>query len=234
MTHHTEPAHQIGTLNEKPLHAALKQCYAKPGDRLEVAVDNYVIDIVRGDLLIEIQTRSFSAIKRKLTRLVPHHPVRLVYPIAREKWIIKLDKDGRNPASRRKSPKRGTVEEVFVELVSLPTLLKHANFSLEVLFIQEEEHRRYVGKRGRRRRAWVTHERRLLQIVDRQLFETPTDMSALLPLSLAESFTTSDLADALGKPRRLAQQMAYCLREMDVIAPKGKRRNAILYARTAT
>ena len=43
---------EIGTLNEKPLHAALKAWYAQPGDRLEVAVDGFVVDIVRGDLLI--------------------------------------------------------------------------------------------------------------------------------------------------------------------------------------
>ena len=51
----------IGLLNEKPLHASLKQWYARPGDRFEVPVDGFVIDIVRRrenegseeDLLIE-------------------------------------------------------------------------------------------------------------------------------------------------------------------------------------
>jgi hypothetical protein len=56
-------------------------------------------------------------------------------------------------------------------------------------------------------------------------------MGRLLPDSLADPFTTSDLAAALGKPLRLAQRMAYCLREMGVITREGKRRNAILYAR---
>ena len=60
----------IGLLNEKALHASLKQWYARPGDQLEVAVDGFVIDIVRDDLLIEIQTRNFSSIKSKLTNLV--------------------------------------------------------------------------------------------------------------------------------------------------------------------
>ena len=63
--------HQIGTLNEKSLHAALKEWYALPGDRFEVAVDGFVADIVRGEQLIEIQTRSFPAMKRKLRRLLP-------------------------------------------------------------------------------------------------------------------------------------------------------------------
>jgi hypothetical protein len=47
-------ANTIGTLNEKPLHAALKQWYAEPEDRIEAPVDGFTVDIVRGDLLIEI------------------------------------------------------------------------------------------------------------------------------------------------------------------------------------
>jgi hypothetical protein len=223
-------AHTISTLNEKPLHADLKAWYARPDDRLEVPVDGFIVDILRGSLLVEIQTVNFSAIKRKLVALTRHHPVRLIYPIAREKWIVRLAKDGNDALGRRKSPKRGTLEQVFGELVSFPRLLSSPNFSLDVLLIREEEVRRYDGKRGWRRRGWVTHERRLLQVVDHRLFETPADMAALLPQGVTEPFTTSDLATAIAKPRWLAQKMAYCLREMGVIVPVGKRGNAILYA----
>jgi hypothetical protein len=59
----------IGLLNEKPLHASLKQWYARPGDRFEVPVDGFVIDIVRGRLLIEIQTRNFASTRAKLIKL---------------------------------------------------------------------------------------------------------------------------------------------------------------------
>ena len=232
----TEPqgaAREIGTLNEKPLHAALKEWYAQPDDRFEVSVDGFVVDIVRGDLLVEVQTGSFSGIKHKLAVLAARHPVRLVYPVAREKWIVKLAGDGHSQLGRRKSPKRGAVEHVFKELVSFPQLLSAPNFSLDVLLIQEEEVRRYDGKRGWRRGGWVTHERRLLEVVGHRLFETPADMRALLPTALAEPFTTAELAAAIVKPRWLAQKMAYCLREMGAIAPVGKRGNAILYARAA-
>jgi hypothetical protein len=223
----------ISTLNEKPLHAALKEWYAQPGDQLEVPVDRFIADIVRGNLLIEIQTASFSSIKQKLLELTAHHPVRLVYPIARQKWIVKVAEDRHTQLSRRKSPKRGRVEDVFAELVSFPTLLASPNFSLEILLIQEEEVRHHDPKRGWRRRGWLTHERRLLEVLERQRFETPADMANLLPPTLPEPFTTSDLAASLPRPRRLAQRMAYCLREMQVIDPVGKQGNAILYVRAA-
>ena len=222
---------QIGTLNEKPLHAALKAEYARPGDRFEVATDGYVVDIVRGDLLIEIQTGGFSSIKHKLYDLVQRRPMLLVYPVAREKWIVKLGVDGK-PASRRKSPKRGTLEELFLELVAFPTLLADPNFSLEVLLVQEEEHRRHERGRRWRRRGWVTHERRLLAVLERHRYQSPADLALLLPAGLSDPFSTADLAATGGRPRRLAQKMAYCLREMGAISAVGKQGNAILYTQT--
>jgi hypothetical protein len=138
---------KIGTLNEKPLHEALKQWYAQPGDGQEVPVDGSVVDIVRGELLVEIQTCNFAAIRRKLEKLIVNHPVRLVYPIPCEKWILKLPYHDNAKTRRRKSPKRGAFEQVFDELVSFPGLLLNPNFSIELLLIQEEV-RRYEGTRG--------------------------------------------------------------------------------------
>ncbi|MCP4643437.1 MAG: hypothetical protein GY851_23520 [bacterium] len=228
----SEKSAHISTLNEKALHASLKTWYAEPNDRIEVHVDGYLVDIVRDDLLIEIQTRNFSSLKRKLNRLTETHPVRLVLPLATEKWILRLDTDGETPIGRRKSPKRGRIEHVFEELVSLPNLVGRDTFSLEVLLIQEEETRWRDGTtRAWRRRGWVTKERRLLDVVMRREFHTPRDFAALLPVELPDPFTTADIAQASSMTRRLAQQMAYCLREMNAITPVGKQGNSILYAR---
>jgi hypothetical protein len=222
---------KIGTLNEKPLHETLKRWYAQPGDLFEVPVDGFVADIVRGDLLIEIQTKNFSSMKRKLEKLIINHPVRLVYPIPHLKWITKLNLSdgGDSPVSRRKSPKRGTYEEVFYELVRLPGLLENANFSLELLLIEEEEVRRFDGVRGWRRKGWVTEERKLLRVVDKRILNTPADMHAFIPATLAEPFSVADLAAAAGINKRLAGKMVYCLRKMGCIVPTGKHGNAIQY-----
>lgn len=221
----------INTYNEGHLHAALKEWYAEDGDQFEVEVDGYIVDLVRGNLLVEIQTANFTALKQKLARLLPDHPVRLVYPIAFEKWIVKLDEDLETRLSRRKSPKRGAVEHVFYELVRIPHLLLNSNFSLEILLIQEEEQRYHDGTRAWRRRGWVTHERYLLEVLERQLFPTPAALATLLPATLPHPFTTADLARALDRRRPVAQKMAYCLRKLKLLTPVGKQGNAILYER---
>jgi hypothetical protein len=153
-----------------------------------------------------------------------------VYPIAYEKWLLKLPKEEGGETKRRKSPKRGRVEEVFKELVSFPELMRSANFSLEVLFIQEEEVRRHDPARGWRNRGWVTVERRLLDVVGCRRFEQPKDIGAILPAGLPQRFTTADMAQAMDGPRWLAQKMAYCLCKMGVIVPVGRRGRSKLYA----
>jgi hypothetical protein len=118
-------------------------------------------------------------------------------------------------------------------MVSIAGLLAHPNFSLHVVLIQEEQIRRPDTTRSWRRKGWAAHERRLLQVVDHRLFKTPQDMLALIPITLLEPFTTTDLAKAIGQPIWLAQKMAYCLRTMGAIAVIGKRGRGILYIRAA-
>ena len=221
----------IGLLNEKSLHASLKEWYAQPGDRFEVSVDGFVIDIVRDGLLLEIQTGNFSSIKSKLTTLLKSHPVRLIYPVAREKWIVKQPLDNNGEATRRKSPKKGRIEDLFGEMIRLPRLIKTPNFSLEVLLIKEDELRRYDGKRNWRRKGWGIEERRLLEVVNRKLLNGLSDWQELLP-DLGASFTTKDLSDAAGIKMQLAQKMAYCFRQAGLIELVGKSGRAYLYSPT--
>ena len=103
-----------------------------------------------------------------------------------------------------------------------------------MLLIEEEEVRFYVGKRAWRRRGWITQERRLLDVTERHQYATAADLGALVPDNLDDGFDTSDLAESLHIRRRLAQKMAYCLRECGYLTPVGKHGNAILYARSAS
>src|SRR5689334_10711505 len=220
---------RIGLLNEKPLHASLKQWYARPGDRFEVPVDRFVIDIVRDDLLIEIQTRNFASINAKLRELTRSYEVRLVYPVVQEKWIVRSGSDDGGVIVRRKSPKRGRLEDLFWELVSIPQLLSNPNFSLEVLMIREEEVRRYRQTRKKwRSRGWIIEGRRLVDVVDQRLFKNSADWLAFVPDGL-QSFTTKDLATVADTRRDLAQKMAYCLRQARMIELIGRQGRSNLY-----
>lgn len=218
----------IATRNEGPLHASLKEWYRRPGDRLEVPLSGRQIDLVRDDLLVEIQTGSFAAIRSKLRELTREHPVRLVYPVPVEKWIVRIGASG-EVLGRRKSPRRGRLEEAFRELVSLPRLFLEDNFSFEILRVQVEEVRQHHARRARRRKGWVVVERRLLGVLGKRSVARRCDLLAFLPETLEAPFTTADLARGLGIKRELAQKMAYCLREARVLEPLGRTRAGISY-----
>jgi hypothetical protein len=220
----------IGTLQERSLHAAIKKLYEGPAAKMEVTIEGYVIDVVREDLLIEVQTRNFAVIKEKLLTLMKNHQIRLVYPIPTEKWIVRRSPDGEKEIDRRRSPKKQGFANLFEELVSIPTFLLHKNFSLEVILIREEEIRMQDGRGSWRRRGWSSLDRRLIEVIERRIYKEPSDFLHLIPESLERPFTTSRLAEASIIPKRIAQKMTYCLRKMGVLKVVGKSGNAFLYA----
>lgn len=213
----------INTLGESSLHAALKKWYAVPGDHIEVPIDGHIIDIKRADILIEIQYRNFNAIKKKLSKLLQNYRVRLVHPIAEEKWIIRLPGNCGGPLGRRRSPKKGRPEHIFVELVHIPELAKHPNFSLELILTEQEEIRKNDGKGSWRRHGWSIVDHRLIEVRDNIQIETPDAYRNFIPPDMHQPFTTHELSSALSIPINLAQRMVYCLRKMDLMKVVGKK-----------
>ncbi|MCP5101170.1 MAG: hypothetical protein GY943_36955, partial [Chloroflexi bacterium] len=179
-------------------------------------------------LLIEIQTGNFSAMKRKLNKLLPTYPVWLLHPIAQEKWIVR-ETAVSTPISRRKSPKRGQPLDIFRELIRIPQLVSHPNLTISVIMTQQEEVLRDDGQGSWRRKRWSLHDHRLLDVVDIHTFTTPSDWLQLLPDSLPTPFTTTDLMEAAKIRRNLAQRMTYTLRHAELIRLVGKKGKAHLY-----
>ena len=207
----------IGTLNERSLHAALKAHLAQPGDQLEVSVDGYVIDIVRGETLIEVQTGGFFPLRRKLSTLSQTHPVHLYAPIAQRKYILRLDNEG-NQLSRRKSPRKGTAFDLFNELLSLRTCLPHPNLWLHVLLCEIEEVWVDDGKGSWRKRYWSLTDQRLLNVQTEIILHNSEDYLGLLPPGLPQPFTNTELAKHAKCRARLAGKATYALSAMGLLA----------------
>jgi hypothetical protein len=218
----------IGVLREGPLHAAIKAILAAPGDRLEVPVGRFVIDVVRADgELVEVQTGAFGPLGPKLDALLDQHRVRIVHPIAATRRIVRVDEHG-EVVSMRRSNKHGTVVEVFDRLVAFPSLLTHPNLTIELLLL-DEDHVRGVRPVTARRRTRDPGERRLRDVVSRVELNGVDDIVAALPPLPATPFSTRELASALGSTLLLAQRTAYCLRAVDIIEAAGKRGRAPLH-----
>jgi hypothetical protein len=192
-------------------------------------MDRYVIDVVRDDLLIEIQTSGFASLGKKLRRLLGlGHQVRVVHPVPLTKTIVRLGSDG-EILGRRKSPKHGTRLDVFSELVYIKDLLDDPRLAVQVVLTIEDEYRKHDPDRAWRRRGWVVQERRLTSVEESIDLSTPDDFAALLPGGLPARFTTADLVDLTGCTRRVAQQTTYCLRHLGGIEVCGKAGRSVEY-----
>jgi hypothetical protein len=218
----------IGVMREGPLHAALKAMLAQPGDRVEVAVGRFVIDVVRADgELIEVQTGGFGPLSAKLDALLDEHRVRIVHPIAAQRRIVRVDEHG-EILSIRRSPRRGTAIDVFDRLIAFPSLLTHPNLTVEVLLLGED-HIRAVGPVRAGRRTQDPGERHLREVLDRIELRGAHDVRRMLPPLPREPFSTRELASVFGCSVLLAQRTVYCLRAIEIIEAAGKRGRAPLH-----
>ena len=219
-------------MREGALHAAVKALLAEPGDRLEVPVGRFVIDLVRADgELVEVQTGGFGPLAKKLDALLDEHRMRIVHPVAAERRIVRVDEHGQVLGARR-SPKRATAVAVFDKLVAFPSLLTHPNLTVEVLLLREDHIRRPQPAiaRGRTRDPG---ERRLVDVLDRIAQRTPQDVLAALPALPLEPFSTRELATQLGCSQVLTRRTLYCLRSIGIVERAGKRGHAPLHALTS-
>lgn len=221
----------IGELGEGPLHAAVKHWLAGPGDRLEVPMGRWVIDLVRADgELVEIQTGGFGPLGAKLDGLLDHHRMRIVHPVPAQRRIVRVDDDG-VVLSERRSPKTSGALEVFDRLVAFPSLVGHPHLVVEVLLCSEDHVRSPAPVRSRSgRRTRDPGVRHLTEVIGRHELRVPHDALGLLGADLPPGdFTTAEVAAAIGAPTVLAQRVVYCLRLMEVIEPAGKRGKAPLH-----
>jgi hypothetical protein len=216
---------------ETSLHRDLKTLYAGEDAQFEVSLDGYRIDVMSGGRLIEIQHGSLAAIRDKVKTLLNDHPVTVVKPIIVQKLLVKRAcKDG-PVTDRRLSPKRGTLLDLFDELVHFTRVFPHKRLTLEVPLVDIEEWR-YPGH-GRRRRWKVAdyqiEDQKLVAVHATYRFQTAADLARLVKRPMPRRFHTGHLAESLEVHRWMAQRIAYCFRQTGAVREVGKQGNARLY-----
>ena len=222
---------------ETSLHRDLKDLYATGHARVEVPLDDYRIDVVtaRGRL-VEIQHGSLASIRDKIRELVDSHSVLVVKPIIARKVLVKQDAKGGRVIGRRLSPKRGSILNLFDELVYFTRVFPHKRLTLEVPLVEIEEWR-YPGHGRRRRRRendFQVEDQRLVCVREVHRLRTAGDLAGLVWDRMAACplpcpFHTGDLAESLEVRRWIAQRIAYCLHKIGSIRQVGKSGNSCLY-----
>ena len=225
---------------ETTLHQQLKLSYADDPAQTEVQLGRFRIDAIRGDELIEVQCASLSAIRDKCQKLLQRHTLRVVKPVVMRTRITRLTSESGKVKSRRMSPKRGSVMDLFDELIYFTRVFPHENLTIEVPLIHVEQIR--VPSKKRRRRSWHK-DYRVKDVIWESTEATlelrkASDLLTLLPGSEKAGrkdslgcFNTAELAGAIDQSRHTAQQIAYVLRKTGAIDQHGRDRSGIIYRR---
>lgn len=199
---------------------------------MEVVVDGFRIDAIDAQgALVEIQHAGMGAIRNKVQKLLDSdYVVRVVKPIVAQKLIVTLEKEDGPVLRTRKSPKHSEPLDIFRELIHFTKVFPHPNLVIETVNVHCVEKRiARVNKRWKRKKYRVV-DQSLVNVFDSDFLATANDLWRLLGYpKLPSTFDTQELAEAIGKPRWVAQQVAYTLSRCDGAEACGKRGNSIIY-----
>ena len=221
--------HGIGTQSEKTVHAVLKHYYAPDEDMHEIYIDSYVADIYTGNEIIEIQTANMNMLRRKLTYFLAQYPVTIVYPIPHQKWLAWIDKETGEISKLRKSPKTGSIYQIFIELYRIKQFLNHENIRFCFPFIDVEEYRLLDGWSRDKKKGSHRFDRVPVALKDEVRIECKEDYLQFIPYELPEPFTSKELAKAIKVHKRSATLILNILSHVGAVERIGKKGNCFTY-----
>lgn len=219
----------IGTLSEKTVHAILKNYLQPDEDHQEIPIENFVADIYKDEEIIEIQTRQFDRLRRKLESFLNLYPVTVVYPIPRTKWLIWIDEENGELTEKRKSPKKGSYYTAFQELYKIKMFLKHPNLRLKLILLDIEEYRLLNGWSKDKKKGSSRYDRIPTEIIEEADITCLQDYMQFVPYDLPENFTVKDFSKATHTSLRDAGVTVNILSHVGVIEQTGKKGKAYLY-----
>jgi hypothetical protein len=218
--------HRIGTENESSLHRALKFRYADPG-KTEEDRAGFVCDALGpGGEAIEIQTGNFGAIKNKLSILAARGRTRLVYPVIVNKTIELYDTEG-SLISKRKSPRKGGIWDIFNELIYAPKLALLRRLTVEIALVDVTERRRDDGLGSWRRKGVSIEDRSLDAFRESVILQKKADWRRFLPLN--GEFTVKELAAKAKIRPVLARKTLYVLEKAGFVKKLRKEGRSWVY-----
>jgi hypothetical protein len=219
----------IGTQGEKTLHAVMKHYYAPDEDMHEIPIDSYIADIYTGREIIEIQTAGMIQMRGKLSCFLPQYPVTIVHPLPHKKLLYWIDEKTGECVPPRKSPKTGSIYDIFRELYWIKDFLTHENLRFCFPFVNIEEYRLLNGWSRDRKRGSHRFDRVPSSLEHEIHIECREDYLQFIPYELPEPFTSVELGKMVKINKSDAARALNVLHAINIVERVGKKGNAYLY-----
>lgn len=223
----------IGTLREKTIHSVLKYYYAPNPNYHEVKIGSFVADICVDGEIFEVQTRNFNTMRNKLDYFLQEHEVTIIYPIASTKWLSWLDVETGEITNKRKSPKKGTIYQIFPELYRIKMFINNPRLHFIISLIDVEETRYLNGWSKDKKRGSSRMDGIPIDIHNELRIDCFNDYLKFLPDTLPNEFTTKDYSKCAHITQRLATVGLNVLLETGIVERVGKKGNSFLYTKSS-
>ena len=218
-------ATNIGTLNEKCVHSALKYYFANDYDH-EAKIGSFYADIVTENGIYEIQTSSFSRLNKKLEAMLNACHVTVVYPYEKRVKTISVDEKSGEVFTAGNFRYNNSYTKLFLELYRIKSFLTNPNLTVCIAEL-DIERINYVDPKTKRRRGRGKYTKTPLTLRREIYLEKPHDYAIFLPEDLPEEFTVKEFQKHVRSTD--ASLMLKILGYMGITEKFGKIRNADLY-----
>ena len=220
---------QIGTLSEKTVHVVLKHYLESDEGKHEIKIGSMYADIFTENEIIEIQTRGFDKLRKKLAIFLELYPVTVVYPIPHIKNLIWIDAETGELSKSRKSPIKGNAFFIFEELYKIKMFLYHPNLKFKIILMDVDEYRLLNGYSKDRKKGSERFDRIPTKLVDEIDITRKEDFITLIPPEIEGEFTAKDFAKSVYIKYRQAQVCLNVLYDLGLVQRVGKLGKAYLY-----
>ena len=222
----------IGTLAEKSVHRVLKFYMEENESFHEQRLGDYIADIYNGEGIIEVQSRNFGALKRKVRAFRELASITLVCPLEKNRDIIWVDPDTGEIKERRRSNRHKSLYHIMDELIFIRQELKIPGIRILGLLLQVEDYRLLDGYGADQKKRATKLDRVPVRLMGKMEFKQNQDYRVLVPKGLPEEFLSKDYAAAAGVNARTAGRALAVLTDLGIVERVGQRGRANLYRET--
>lgn len=139
---------QITTYMERNLHASLKHHFCPDESKHEIKIGRFVADVCDGNTIFEIQTGSFSPLRKKLQFYLENTDFNIVVvrPIAQNRKILWLDEEsGELKKAPRISSRHENLASGIADILYLKEFLNNQRLSFCFVMMEIDEVRLLDG-----------------------------------------------------------------------------------------
>lgn len=215
----------IGTLNEKCIHATLKNYFSDTEYDQEIKIGGFFADILGENGIIEIQSKCFNKLNSKLNTFLDASHVTVVYPFHKKTRIYYIDKSSGELIKHGNLTSHKNLTDFFIELYRIKSYLNNPNLTICIANLEVEKYRYTaqdcVRRKGQRVEVYPS------DFISAIYLEKPEDYRMFLPKDLPEFFTKKEFQKICNFSE--ASILIEILEYMGIVSRFSKQRNEFIY-----